>query len=418
MKHHPYSRRLLSLILLAVLLLVPSPGAEAGWQELLNSASKLGNTLIKTLGPNEESDVIVSSPEDLLAKALDQIKLAEKIAKKCQELEAEINLVFIRIRAYQAMQGAIWYNLGKSYRDLLLDLNRLEKEGGCSCREFCRHTRNKRLAQIDLLNQVAIKPDLGLVETAEAIRLNNKTNTNLRLAVREVISHNPPISKAFNQQISRQNRALNELLKSYTVRIGDINLAFLFAERAFKQIAKELGRAERHMSTAIKKFNEQGQLVAVEALKHAGILALHIAKLSASLKEHSVFSHFQSIAQTYNAIKRLTKLEKTLNQFASNYRRFSKQSNIIKQAAAQAREEIAASGLTIRSLRKKLNRSWKKQVTRISKIAARERLKVINLKREMARIEKKNRKQTRRMYARLHQEAKKKADKVFGKPVF
>jgi len=36
----------------------------------------------------------------------------------------------------------------------------------------------------------------------------------------------------------------------------------------------------------------------------------------------------------------------------------------------------------------------------------------------MAAINKKNRKQSGRMYAKLHQEAKLKADKAFGKPVF
>ena len=418
MKRIPPAKQFLFAIILFTFLLTPGSIARAGWQDLLSGASKLGNSLIKTLGPTEDSDVIVSTPEDILAKALDQIKLAEKIAKKAKELEDEVNKVFVRIRAYQAMQGAIWYNLGKSYYRLQHDLNTLEKKGGCNCQQFCRITKAKRMAQIDLFNQVTIKPCEGLLDTAETIHLNNKTNTNLRLAVREVISHNPPISKAFDEQINRQNRALNNLLKSYASRIGDINLAFLFAERAFKQISKELGRAQKHMSAAIKKFNEQGRLVTIEAVKHAGILAMHIAKLSTLLKEHNTISSLQSIAQAYNILKRATRLQRTLTKFSSNYKKFAKQASIIKQAAAQAREEISASGLTIRSLRKKLNQSWARQVAKINKIAKQEKLKVVNLKKEMAVIEKKNRRQTRQMYARLTKKAQQKATKAFGKPVF
>ncbi len=419
----------LVLGLVTLLLVQPAPSRAGGWTDVIDSASKLGNALLnsatslgtKTTPQNSDSDVIITSEEDIIAKALDQIKLSEKIARKTEAMELEVGRVFTRIRTYQAMQGAIWFNIGKNYYQLQKDLASLELGNkGCGCKEFCRRTRAKRLAQIELLNQVAIKPTEGLIDTAEIISLNNKTNRNLRLSVNEVISKNPLLADTFTTQIKKQNQALDNLLRAYTERVGDIYLSFLFAERSFKEISRELGQAAREMSRAIARFNEQGRLVAAEATKHIAILALHGAKLSSLLRDHdrSFWQNIQLGAQVANLIKRIGRLTATLRRFVQTRKKFAAQAAVIRQAAAQAREEIAASGLAVRNLRKKLNRSWARQIATIKKTCKQEKVKIKNLKKTMAAIEKKNRKLTRRMYASLRREAVKKADKAFGKPVF
>jgi len=414
-------------LLLFFSLIVSSIPVSAGWLDVVGAVGKIGGSIISG-GSSSSSDnafdsdsgVIVTSSEDVIAKALDQIKLSEKIAAKTLEMESEVNKVFVRIRAYQAMQGAIWFNMGKSYYDLRRDLIGLDRQGGCSCREFCRHTKEKRISQIRLFNQIEIKTADGLFDSAETIKLNNKTNRNLRRSVSEVISHNPLIGFGFASQVKKQNRSLNTLLQAYTSRVGDIYLTFDSAEKTFKKIAHEFSQAERTMGKAIKKYNQQSGLVAAEATKHIGILALHAAKLSSLLQDHdrSFWQNIQLGAQVANLLKRIAKLSKTLSQFAKTRKKFARQSASIREAGARAREEITASGITIRSLRKKLNHSWNKQIAAINKAAAKEKLKIKNLKKEMAAVNKKNRKQAGRMYARLHKEAKIKADKAFGKPVF
>lgn len=423
-------KKLLTLALMLMLLFVTVPASqiEAGLLDALGTVGKIGGGLIFGGGSSSPSGdtfggddgVIVTSGEDIIAKALDQIKLGEKIAAKTREMEAEVSKVFVRIRAYQAMQGGIWFNIGKSYYGLRQDLLDLDRKGGCTSKEFAQRTKQKRLSQIRLLNQVEIKAAAGLVDTAETINLNNKTNLNLRRSVSDIISGNPLIAFGFTSQVQSQNRALDSLLQSYSSRIGDIYLAFNFAENTFKKVAKEFGQAERDMGAAIKKYNQQSALVAGEATKHIGILALHGAKLSSLLKDHnrSFWQNIQLAAQVANLLKRIGKLTKTLNQFSKTRKKFAKQSSTIREAGARAREEIEASGITIRSLRKKLNNSWDKQITAINKAAAKEKIKIKNLKLEMAAIEKSNRKQVGRMYAKLHKEAEAKADKAFGKPVF
>ncbi len=418
----------LTLVVIILFITVPATQIEAGWLDVVGSVGKIGTGLILGGGSSSSSDdvfdsddgVIVTSGEDVIAKALDQIKLGEKIAAKTREMETEVTKVFVRIRAYQAMQGAIWFNLGKSYYDLRRDLLDLDRQGGCTSKEFSQRTKQKRLSQIRLLNQVEIKASAGLADTAETINLNNKTNLNLRRSVSEVISQNPLIAFGFTSQVQSQNRSLDTLLHSYSLRVGDIYLAFNSAENTFKKIAKEFSRAEKNMGSAIKKYNQQSGLVAGEATKHIGIMALHGAKLSSLLKDHNrgFWKNIQLGAQVANLLKRIGKLTKTLNQFSKTRKKFARQSATIKEAGARAREEISASGITIRSLRKKLNNSWDKQIAAINQAAAKEKLKIKNLKLEMAAIEKNNRKQVGRMYAKLHSEAKKKADKAFGKPVF
>ncbi len=417
-----------TLIVIVSFVIVPAAKINAGWLDVVGSVGKIGGGLILGGGSSTSSDdafdsddgVIVTSGEDVIAKALDQIKLGEKIVEKTREMETEVTKVFVRIRTYQAMQGGIWFNLGKSYYDLRSDLLDLDRQGGCSSKEFSRRTKQKRLSQIRLLNQVEIKAAAGLADTAETINLNNKTNLNLRRSVSEVVSQNPLIACGFTSQVQSQNRSLDNLLHCYSLRVGDIYLAFNSAENTFKKIATEFSRAEREMGTAIKKYNEQSALVAGEATKHVGILALHGAKLSSLLKDHnrSLWQNIQLGAQVSNLLKRIGKLTSTLNQFAKTRKKFAHQSATIREAGARAREEITASGITIRSLRKKLNSSWDKQIAVINQAAAREKLKIKNLKLEMAAIEKNNRKQIGRMYAKLHDEAKTKADKAFGKPVF
>ncbi len=422
-------KTLLSLTLVATILSLTLfiPRVNAGWLDVVGSVGKIGGALLGGGAPSSSDEafdsdpgVIVTSGEDVIAKALDQIKLGEKIAAKTREMESEVEKVFVRIRTYQAMQGALWFNLGKSYYELRKDLLDLDRQGGCSCKEFCQRTKQKRISQIRLFNQVEIKSVDGLVDAAETIKLNNKTNLDLRRSVNDVIAKNPLIAFGFTDQIKSQNRSLNALLQAYTVRVGDIYLAFNAAENTFKKIAAEFGQAERDMGAAIKKYNQQSSLVAAEATKHVGIMALHAAKLSSLLSDHnrSFWQNIQLGAQVANLIKRISVLTKTLNQFSKTRKKFARNSATIREAGARAREEISSSGITIRSLRKKLNSSWNKQITAINKAAAKEKLKVKNLKIEMAALEKKNRKQVGHMYAKLHKEAQVKADKAFGKPVF
>ena len=418
----------ITLAAIALFVVTPTLQVEAGLLDALGAVGKIGGGLILGGGSSSSSDdvfdsgddIIVTSGEDVIAKALDQIKLGEKIAAKTREMESEVSKVFVRIRAYQAMQGGIWFNLGKSYYELRSDLLDLDRKGGCTSKEFSKRTKQKRISQIKLLNQVEIQAADGLVDTAETINLNNKTNLNLRRTVSEVVSQNPLIAFGFANQIQSQNRSLDTLLQSYTLRVGDIYLAFNSAENTFKKIAVEFGRAEKDMGAAIKKYNEQSALVAGEATKHVGIMALHGLKLSSLLKDRnrSFWQNIQLAAQVSNLLKRIGKLSSTLNEFAKTRKKFAQQSATIREAGAQAREEISASGITIRSLRKKLNNSWDNQIAAINKAAASEKLKIKNLKLEMAAIDKKNRKQVGRMYVKLHKEAKVKAEKAFGKPVF
>ncbi len=405
-----------------------SGSVDAGWLDVVGTVGKIGSSIITGGGApppdnafdSNDGDVIVTSSEDIIAKALDQIKLSEKIAAKTVEMEAEVGKVFVRIRAYQAMQGAIWFNLGKGYYELRRDLIDLDRQGGCSCKDFCQRTQQKRISQIRLLNQIEIKTADGLIDSAETIKLNNKTNHNLRRSVSDLISRNPLIATGFATQVENQNRSLDSLLKAYTTRVGDLHLALNSAENTFKKISVEFGRAERNMGAAIKKYNQQSGLVAAEATKHVGILALHASKLSSLLQNHNrgFWQNIQLGAQVANLLKRIGVLSKTLSQFAKTREKFARQSTSIKEAGARAREEISASGIALRSLRKKLYRSWDKQVAAINKLAKKEKLKVKNLEIEMAAINKKNRQQTGRLYARLHKEAELKANKAFGKPVF
>lgn len=421
------SCKLFLVLFLSLSFITFSSTANAGWLDVVGTVGKIGSSIISGGGSpptdnafDSDDGVIVTSSEDVIAKALDQIKLSEKIAAKTVEMESEVGKVFVRIRAYQAMQGAIWFNFGKGYYELRRDLIDLDRQGGCNCKDFCKRTQQKRISQIRLLNQIEIKTADGLVDSAETIKLNNKTNHNLRRSVSELITRNPLIATGFTTQIESQNRSLNSLLQAYTTRVGDLHLALNSAENTFKKIAVEFGRAERNMGTAIKKYNQQSGLVAAEATKHVGILALHAAKLSSLLNDHSrsFWQNIQLGAQVANLLKRIGKLSKTLGQFAKTRKKFARQSATIKEAGARAREEVSASGIAIRSLRKKLNRSWDKQIAAVNKAATKEKLKIKDLKNELVAINKKNRKQTGRMYAKLHQEAKLKADKAFGKPVF
>ena len=77
------------------------------------------------------------------------------------------------------------------------------------------------------------------------------------------------------------------------------------AENSFKKIAPEFSQAEKDMGMAIKKYNEQTALIAVEGTKHMAIIALHIAKLSALMKDHNrgIFKGIQIFAQITNLLK-------------------------------------------------------------------------------------------------------------------
>jgi hypothetical protein len=360
------------------------------------------------------------SSKGYLKGMVNEVALTRKIEQKSRELERRLQKVFMKIRAYQAIDGAIWVGLGRSYAALTNDLTALEKTGGAYSGRFIENTRLKQNQQMELMSQVTLDAASGISDAAETISLNHQKNQNLRVAVKQFIATHPLVGVGFKSAINEQNAALDDLLRAYMTRLGRITRSQLVAAKIFQDISREFQAAEGEMRLAIRTFNQEGALVTVQAAKHLDSLYAMARQASKTLqRSKGDWSVALSLAPKIQSIfQEINRLSLILGKFRKAREKLARESTRIREQCDASALEINQSKHDIQDIGTCFQSMWVQQVAQIHQIAAQRRVQVQDL---AGMIRNENQKNQNMASRRSETEAKKMqqmADQAFGGPVF
>ena len=356
-----------------------------------------------------------------LTDALKDVDVGKEIEAKTVVLEKQLEKVFVKIRTYQAMNGAIWLSLGKSYKSLVNDLESFDKKGSSSVDSFIRQTKVKQNQQMELIGQVTLDASAGLSDSSETIQLNQKKNQQLREAVKYMIDSNPIVGCAFGDVINRQNAALDSLLNSYMQRLSQITQFQITASEIFANMAREFKSAEMEMRKAIDVFNEQSALVSLKAAEHMDILYARARELRTITKDskqgtlYALLDNMPKVTPLLDEIQRLNGVYSSFQQLRAKLASQSAQINSLCQASGA---EIQNSSQDLGEIGASFQQMWAGQVAEIRKIAKQRQVQVKDLSKVLKEEEKKNKALASKRSKKQEQQIKEMANDTFGEPIF
>ncbi len=360
-------------------------------------------------------------PKGFLTDALKDVDLGKEIEANTEALEKQLEKVFMKIRAYQAMNGAIWLSLGKNYNSLVKDLKSFEREKASSVNDFIRQTKVKRNQQMELVGQVTLDASAGLSESSETIELNHKNNQKLREAVKHMIGQNPILGCAFDDVIDNQYVALDSLLSSYMQRLSQITEYQMTASEMFANISKEFKDAEIEMRMAIDVFNEQSGLLSAKAAEHTDILyaqARELKNITNSSNGGDYYTALAVMSEVPSLLDEIQRLTGVYGQFEMLRDKLARQSDQINSLCLASGAEIERSKEDLKDIGASFRKMWGAQVVEIGRIAENRRVQVKDLTKALKEEEKKNKALAVKRSKEQEKQIKELANNTFGGPVF
>ncbi len=360
-------------------------------------------------------------PKGFLTDALKDVDLGKQIEAKTVELERQLEKVFMKIRAYQAMNGAIWLSLGKNYNALVKDLKSFEQKKASSVNEFINQTKTKQYQHMELVGQVTLDASAGLGETSETIQLNHKKNQKLREAVKYMIDQNPIVGCAFGDVIDNQNVALDSLLDSYMKRLSQITEYQMTASEIFANISTEFKVAEVEMRKAIDVFNEESGLLSVKAVEHMDILyaqATELKQISKASTGGDLYTALTILPKVPSLLEEINRLTGVYSQFKELREKLARQSVQINCLCEDSGAEIERSSKDLRDIGAGFRTTWANQVVEIRKVAEKRRVQVKDLSKVLKEEEAKNKALAAKRSKEQEKRIKEMANNTFGGPVF
>ena len=335
-------------------------------------------------GANKSGGGNINPTGDPLANALRQIDVAEEIQAKAQRLQESVGRVIYTVKLYQALNGGIWYKLGLQLNDIY-KLNDQAQEGWV--REFIAASKAKRISGQNALTYVEINAVDDIKEQNHTISNNNGKIAVLRKSV-SAYANAVAGQGSFETLVANQNIPLDEMMNAYLTHVEDITATMEGASMVFDDMSYAYENAVGDMDRAIATFNEQSGLVAAEVTKQIGILALEIVHMKNAI-DNARDNPFQAIvvlAQGMSILSDLQKMQSTLSEFNEVKGWFDANSQEILAASRGARQELAASLDTMKTLRPTLTASWERQCVAVSQAAAKLRQETVAFEQDLEKV--------------------------------
>ena len=332
--------------------------------------------------PSNNQKTIAPGTGDPVAHALRQIDVARGIQQKAALLESQVLDVISTIKVYQAVNGAMWLEIGKH----MSAINKLDAQADAvMVKQFISATQSKRNAYRSALKSVVLNPSADIELTNQTLSANTAKVSRLRQSVAMLVNEQ---SKAgsFENLVRQQNIPLDAMMRAYISRIEDVVATMDSATTVFSDMSREYQVAQASMGKAINTFEEQGGQVAVEASKQVAILALEIARMTEIVNgNNDALSIVLGVVQGVQILQDLNALTETLNTFQGTMDWFDKNSQQILTASQGARQELGMSVQTLQSIRPQLVSSWQSKVATVNKVAASERKRTLQFDKELAK---------------------------------
>ncbi len=333
--------------------------------------------------PSNNQKTIAPGTGDPIAAALRQIDVAKGIQQKAQQLQGNVLDVVTTIKVFQAANGAMWLEIGKH----MSAMNKLDEQADAvMVKRFISATQNKRNAYRSALKSVVLNPSADIEQSNQTLAANTAKVSRLRQSVAALVNEQSR-SGAFETLVRKQNIPLDAMMNAYIARIEDVVATMDSATTVFSDMSREYQVAQGNMGKAISTFEEQGGLVAAEASKQVGILALEIARLTEIVNNgnDNPLAIVLGVVQGVQILQDLQSLTETLNGFQETMDWFDNHSQQILSASQGARQELGMSVQTLQSIRPQLVSSWQSKIATVSKIATSERKRSLQFDKELAK---------------------------------
>jgi hypothetical protein len=331
--------------------------------------------------PAQRQPQMPPSSGDPLVDALKQIDLSKQIAAKSAALQQRLGNVIYTIKLYQALNGGIWYQLGRQ----LNDIHKLNSRADAQwVRRFIAANKTKRVAGQSALKHVEVSAVDDIQDQNHTIANNNGKIQVLRQSVSAYVN---ALNKrgGFNRLVQNQNIPLNAMMDAYLRHIGNTMTTMESAALVFQDMSGAYRRAVGDMSGAIQAFDQQSGTVGAEVAKQAAIIAIQIINVTKALDQaNDVMSKIMVGIQGAMILKDLASVAETLENHQKVFRWFDANSKSILAASRGARSELKASVKTMMSIRPALMKSWKSQMVVVRRAAAKQRRQTINFERQLA----------------------------------
>lgn len=318
---------------------------------------------------------------DPIAAALRQIDVAKEIKAKAEALQANVLDVVSTVKVYQAVNGAMWLEIGKQ----ISALNKLDDSADAlHVKQFIVATEQKRNAYRSALKSVSLNPSADIAQTNQTLAANTQKVSKLRQSVATLVeAQSAPGS--FDKLVRQQNVPVDDMMKAYIVRIEDTVAAMDAAANVFSDMSREYQAAHANMAKAIQTFQEQGSLYTAEITKQVGILALEVARMTeiVNQKNNNAFAMILGVVQGVQILSDLQTMTETMQALQNSYDWFDKNSQHILAGSQAARQELVNSVQTLKTIRPKLVASWQVKMKTMGTVAQKERAMSVKFDQEL-----------------------------------
>ena len=372
-RHFPVRMTVLAVAVTAAMLL-PAP-----------AFAQFGNFLDALTGGGQQQNQGggQQSTGDPLADALKQINLSEQIARKADELQGRLRDVIYTIKLYQALNGGVWYELGRQ-------LNEVHKlDAGADdwyVKNFIAATREKRESGQKALHHVEINAVDDLEGQNHAIAANNGKIALLRKSVSAYVNAAAGAG-TFDTLVANQDIPLDALMDAYLQRVGGIMTTMEGAALVFQDMSTAYDRAVGDMDAAIKSFEEQSGLVAAEVAKQTAVIAIQVLNVTQAMENaNDAFTKVVIIMRATGILADLASVTDTLSTHQKAFDWFDANSGAILAASRGARTELQESMDTLTMLQPALMASWRLKMKRVSGAAQQYRNQTVEFESQLAQM--------------------------------
>ena len=350
--------------------------------------AQFGNLLDALTGgqqqQNKQGGAQQQSTGDPLADALKQIDLSKEIAKKADALQVRLRDVIYTIKLYQALNGGVWYELGRQ-------LNEVHKlDAGADdwyVKNFISATKEKRESGQKALHHVEINAVDDLEGQNHAIAANNGKIAMLRKSVSAYVTAAGGAG-TFDTLVANQNIPLDALMGAYLQRVGGIMTTMEGAALVFQDMSTSYDRAVGDMDGAIKAFEEQSGLVMAEMAKQAAVIAIQVINVSQAMgNADDAFTKVLIILQATQILGDLAAATDTFNAYQEDFDWFDANSGAILAASRGARAELQESMDTLVQLQPALMASWRLKMKAVSGAAQQYRNETVEFESQLSRMQ-------------------------------
>ena len=321
---------------------------------------------------------------DPLADALRQIDVSKEIAAKAEELQDRLRDVIYTIKLYQALNGGIWYELGRQMNEVY------KLDAGADAwyvKKFIAATRSKREAGQNALKHVEINAVEDIEDQNHTIAANSGKIEVLRNSVTAYVKAAAGPGH-FENLIADQNIPLDSLMNAYLLRLESIMASMEGAALVFDDMSLAYDQAVADMDAAINAFSEQSGLVGAEVVKQAAIITVQVLQVNQAMQNtNDTFQKVLILMQGTAILADLASVGNTLGAYRETFEWFDANAAAILAASRGARNELEKSVSTLAMIRPLLMASWRNKIRTVGEAAAELRNETVDFESQLAEMQ-------------------------------